>query len=136
MTVSEVAALEQVSTRMIQRYCTVGFQGNVLPAVRSGRGFVIEESAYRQWRIACDAQPEPEPQPHLVGSEDSSEPMAPPVPAPLFNPWPIAADPNGELTNGPSEHSRNWPHPLAVEAHREQELFKQIRRLVGAPDEN
>jgi hypothetical protein len=77
----------------------------------------------------------PEPRHQVDGSEEFSERIAPPLP--LFPPWPQAADPNGELTNGPSEHSRNWPHPLAVEAHREQELFKQIRRLVGATtDEN
>jgi hypothetical protein len=135
VTVREVAALEQVSTRMVQRYCREGFQGHILPSIRVGKSLVIAESDYRAWRIACGfEQPEPEPQPQVSQPEESLQPIAPP--APMYPPWPLAADPHGELTNGPSEHSRNWPHPLACEAHRAEQLRRQMERLRGYEDEN
>jgi len=136
MTVREIAELEDVSVRMVQRYISEGFQGKKLPAMRVGKSFQITEADYKQWRIACDFErPESEPQPQVsqVGSEDSSDPIAPP--APSFNPWPMAADPHGQLTTTPSEHSCNFPHPLACEQHRQEQLRKQIERLRGYSNE-
>jgi hypothetical protein len=135
LTVKDVAQREQVSERQIQRYVREGFKGHVLPAVRVGKSFQIEETAYKQWRIACGwDQPEA---PEDVGRTSTSivsqdEVIA----APQYPPWPHCADQNGELTTGPSEHSRNWPHPLAVEAYNAELRRKQQQPLRGYYDEN
>ena len=135
MTVKEIAALEQVSPRMIQRYIAAGFQGHILPAVRIGKSFAIAEADYHAWRVLCGfeqaAEPQPEPQPRQV------EVIAPPVPAlPAFPPWPQAADPNGQMTNAPHEHSRNFPHPEACRIYMEEQLRKQQTKIRGYEDEN
>ena len=132
MTVREVAEREQVSTRMVQRYIAEGFQGHLLPAVRIGKSFSIAESDYHAWRVLCGFE-QPEPQPELQPRQVE---VIAPVPIPAFPPWPQAADPAGELTNGPAPHSRNWPHPLAVEAHRAEQLRKQQMQIRGSEDEN
>jgi hypothetical protein len=138
MTVSEVAALEQVSTRMIQRYVSEGYKGNKLPAVRVGKSFVIAENDYKRWRIACDfAQPEPIPEPG-GGSPQGRTPSQVEViapPAPTYPPWPLAADPNGPITNAPHEHSSNFPHPEACRIYMEEQLRKQQIQIRGE-DEN
>ena len=133
LTVKDIARLEGVSSRMVQRYVSVGFRGNKLPAVRIGKALVIAEQDYRTWRVQCGfAQPEPEPQRE---PRPKVEVIALPVPAPLFNPWPQPADPAGPITNAPHEHSSNWPHPLACEAYMQELLRKQIERLRGYSNE-
>jgi hypothetical protein len=141
MTVQQIARLEGVTARQIQRYCSEGYQGNKLPASRIGKAFVIEEVDYRQWRRQCGFEPaelipepqQPQPQVSVSQPEESLQPIAPP--APMFPPWPMAADPHGQLTTTPSEHSCNFPHPLACEQHRQEQLRKQIERLRGYSNE-
>ena len=53
MTVRDIAASEQTTTRTIQRYITVGFGGHKLPAVKLGNAYSVTEEDYRQWRIDC-----------------------------------------------------------------------------------
>ena len=137
VTVKEIAALEQVSERMVQRYISAeGYKGCTLRAIRIGRSFSISESDYHAWRVLCGferaPEPQPEPQPRQV------EVIAPPVSAlPAFPPWPQAADVNGELTLGPHEHSRNFPHPEACRIYMEEQLRKQqIPIDRGYEDEN
>lgn len=135
LSVKQIAEREEVSERQIQRYIAEGYKGCKLPAVRAGRSFQITVDDYKAWRVACGfEQAEPQPQvSEYRASPVRSEPLQ--APAPAFNPWPLAADPNGPITNSPSEHSSNWPHPLAIEQHRADELRKQQIRLRGYPDE-
>lgn len=140
MTVQEIAKNEGVDERSIQRYISQGYKGHKLKATRVHRAYVITLDDYRAWRIACGFnEPEPQPaistQPQLSVEPEKSAAAPPAPPLPTYPPWPMAADPNGELTNGPSEHSRNWPHPLACEAHAAEELRKQQDRLRGISDE-
>jgi hypothetical protein len=131
MTVSEVARLEGVSTRQVQRYCTVGFQGHVLPATRVGKSFQIEESVYRQWRVACDFEQvldlaaiciQVAPGGNPPGSHQV-EVIAPPLRR--FPPWPQPADPAGQLTNAPHANSSNWPHPESCRIYIDEQRRKQ-----------
>jgi hypothetical protein len=142
MTIKEIARNEGVDERSAQRYVTAGYKGHRLPATRTKRGaFVITLDAYRTWRIACGFnEPEPVAQPEAVSAQpqvsapvESEEPAA--APAPKYPPWPMAANPRGQLTNGPHESSRNWPHPRACEAHAAEQLRKQQERLRGIPNE-
>jgi hypothetical protein len=139
MDVLSIAKLEGVTPRQIQRYIAQGFQGHKLPATRNGRSFVIAESDYRLWRICCGferAQPEP---PRQVSQETTARnvPAADhAATAALFPPWPQCADPNGVPTNVPDPHSCTMPHPLAVEAHRAQQLREQQIRYRGYADDN
>jgi hypothetical protein len=159
MTVQEIAQLEQVGERQVQRYITQGFKGRIkLPAIRVGRSYVIAETDYKVWRIACGfdtAAPAVAPMPQVTscspGSGDQEvtrllsaiaeasvieaqaqqyTPAPPPYP-----PWPFPADPNGELTNAPAPHSRNWPHPLAMQDHMQAENRKLRQRYGRNPDE-
>lgn len=141
MTIAEIARNEGITERSAQRYVTVGYKGHLLPATRSRRAYAIALDDYRAWRIACGFnEPAPQPEARRDISEMSpavqpqvSAPVEPPTPSsPTYPPWPMAADPNGELTNGPTEHSRNWPHPKSCEAHAAEQLRKQQR---GIPDE-
>jgi hypothetical protein len=141
LAVKDVAKLEGVSERQIQRYVKEGFKGHVLPAVRVGKASHIEETDYRAWRVACGwDQPELAQRP-VVGSLSPQSPQVEviaPVPAPCaeqYPPWPQCADPNGELTNAPSEHSRNWPHPRSCEQYMREQRRKQIEQLRGYADE-
>ena len=133
MTVAEIAKLEQVSPRQIQRYCSVGFQGHILPTAK------IAEQDYREWRIACGFEQAAAalavPSTESVERPYVSQDEAPAPCAVLFPPWPQCANPNGELTLAPHEHSRNWPHPLACEEHRKDELRKQQIRIRGYADD-
>jgi hypothetical protein len=153
MTVKQVAELEQVGERQIQRYISEGFQGHKLPATRNGRSFSIALDDYKTWRIACgfdevqipQVSP-PEPVGESAGRSSPGEegtPAAPPadpteLPAPcaaLFPPWPQAADPNGPITNAPDENSSNWPHPEACRIYMAEQLREQQIKLRGYADE-
>jgi hypothetical protein len=132
MTVPDIAASEQTTTRTIQRYITVGFRGHKLPAVRLGNAYSVTEEDYRQWRIDCGfdvalpvevlrreipqvkviAQPvAPEPEPV------APEPKTPCKVAQAYPPYPMPADPHGVPTNCPHPHSCTFPHPKAVADH-------------------
>lgn len=131
MTVKEIAKREGISERQAQRYCRVGYRGHVLPTTRNGKGFVIAEADYRAWRIVCgfeEAQPQvsaPAPSTNLVERPAPASPEHQARRRASYPPWPQPADPNGQLTNVPHEHSRNWPHPEACRIHAEEELRKQ-----------
>jgi hypothetical protein len=130
MTIQEIARREEITERSAQRYVTNGYRGHKLPATRRSRAFWITPEDYRDWRIACGFErPQTQPQviePHTVPCKDApGSPRS--VPVPKYPPWPKAADPNGELTTGPSEHSRNWPHPKSCEEYMAQQLRKQQR---------
>lgn len=141
MTVKQIATNEGVGERQIQRYISEGFKGHKLPAVRVGRSFQITEQDYRAWRVLCgfDA-PAKESEPASTCPGHVEEPPtaeeSPVVVVPMYPPWPQAADPNGVLTNQPHEHSRNWPHPLAVADHQREENRKMEAQLRGYPDDN
>ena len=71
MTVKQVAELEGVTERQIQRYISLGCKGHKLPATRMRRAFVIAEDDYKLWRLECgfDFLPQPagsEPPPSAV----------------------------------------------------------------------
>ena len=140
MTVKEVAELERVSPRMVQRYISEGYKGCKLPAVRVGKSFQVTESDYLAWRVLCGfAQPEPQPQVSQVSSEESSEQGTPQEAGgfhPAYPPWPQPADPNGPITNAPHEHSSNFPHPEACRIYMEEQLRKQQIQIRGYADEN
>jgi hypothetical protein len=143
MTVQEIAKLEQVGERQVQRYIAQGFKGRFkLPAVRVGRSYTVRETDYKVWRIACGfdtAAPVVAPIPQVSAISEASvieaqaqqyTPAPPPYP-----PWPFPADPDGELTNAPAPHSRNWPHPLAMQDHMQAENRKLRQRYGRNPDE-
>jgi len=146
MTVKQLALFEQVSERQIQRYLHEGFQGHVLPAVRIGRSFQITEPDYREWRRVCGFDEPEAQQPEVLrisqgGAESAlpSEPgevIAPEPDRPAYPPYPQGADPNGVLTNVPNEHSRNWPHPLAIRDYFAEQARKMKAHLRGYDDEN
>jgi excisionase family DNA binding protein len=140
MTVQEIAKLEQVGERQIQRYIAQGFKGRFkLPAVRVGRSYTVAESDYKAWRIACGFDtpaPAVEPMPQVSAiAEPAVIEAAAPEYTPPYPPWPFPADPNGELTNAPAPHSRNWPHPLAMQDHMQAETRKLRQRYGRIPDE-
>ena len=144
MTIQDIAKLEQVSERSAQRYVTVGFKGIKIPAVKAGRSFSIDPADYKAWRIACGFDPAPAVQKVSQVSAPPAEPAAVlrPVDAPsnlpeiaefAFRPYPLPADPNGVLTNGPHPHSCNHPHPLACEAYMKREAEKLVAKYRGDP---
>lgn len=135
MTVPDIAASEQTTTRTIQRYITVGFRGHKLPAVKLGNAYSVTEEDYRQWRIDCGFDPmvpaevvrreTPVEIPQVEVIAPEPEPIAPEPgqccaashSISAYPPYPQPADPHGVLTNGPHPHSCNWPHPLAIADH-------------------
>src|ERR1700722_1319818 len=143
LTLAQVADLEGISTRQALRYVRDGYKGLLLPAAKRPKGFVVAVAAYQQWRAACGfEQPAAPTTAKVVGPAPTSpEEVRPvtsspeePLPAPcaeLFPPWPQCADPNGIPTNVPDPHSCTMPHPLAVEAHRAQQLREQLIRYRG-----
>jgi hypothetical protein len=141
-TVQQSAKLEGVSARAVQRYCKDGFQGKILRAVKLGRSLQIAEQEYKLWRVACGFAPGSSEEPHPVPSApdavriEVSQDEAPAPCAALFPPWPQCADPNGVPTNVPDPHSCTMPHPLAVEAHRAQQLREQQIRYRGYADDD
>jgi hypothetical protein len=131
MTVQEIAKLERVGERQIQRYLHDGFKGHVLRAVRIGRGFVIALEDYREWRRACGFD-EPEAQQPEVPKVTLAEVIAEPEPErPAYPPYPFPADPHGQLTNVPHEHSRNMPHPLACRDYFQEQARRMKAQLRG-----
>jgi hypothetical protein len=56
-------------------------------------------------------------------------------PRPTYPPYPQAADPNGQLTNVPHEHSRNMPHPLACRDYFEEQARRMKAQARGYDDE-
>jgi hypothetical protein len=118
MTLTEIAKALDLTKRQVLRYCRKpGYKGHVLKAKRTGKSLLVSEANYKAWRIACgfDFLPQPE-QAGLAQSAQSAPVVSTPeLQEPRsYNPWPMAADPNGIVTNTPHEHSRNWCHPLAM----------------------
>jgi hypothetical protein len=151
MTVTEIARLEEVSERQIQRYISLGFKGHKLPAAKTRRAFVIDETDYRAWRVDCgfDFLPQPE-APEAPGDADpvpsapklgaltepGEIPPASPREARPYPPYPQAADPHGVPTNVPHEHSSTMPHPLACRDYFEAQARKMKAQLRGYDDDN
>jgi hypothetical protein len=141
MTIQEIARLEQVTPRQIQRYCRIGYKGHVLPATRKGRGFVIEESDYRAWRVSAGfdflpQQDAPERSTHAdhaspAESADHIEPTSPGEARPSYPPYPQAADPHGVPTNVPHEHSSTMPHPQACADYFAEQARKMKAQIRG-----
>lgn len=115
VTIAEVARLEQVTPRQIQRYCRApGFKGHVLPATRKGRGFAIEESAYRAWRLECQFDFLPSPDENAGRSSAA-------VSASIATPQKAGGFPPGSPDEEPGPIS---PAPS----------FSELRRRYFAPD--
>jgi hypothetical protein len=140
MTIQEIARLEQVTTRQIQRYCRApGYKGHVLPAARKGRGFVIEESDYRAWRVECGfdflpQQDAPERSTTAASTkpdDQDTEPVSPRDTRPAYPPYPQAADPHGVPTNVPHEHSSTMPHPQACADYFAEQARKMKAQMRG-----
>jgi hypothetical protein len=139
MTIQDVAKSEGISKRQAQRYCREpGYQGHVLKATRLGRAFSIAIEDYRAWRVECGWDFLPQPEPQRAAEISQGEVIAPePVDErPAYPPYPKAADPNGVLTNVPHEHSRNWPHPLAVRDFERERTRQNKAQLLGEENEN
>jgi hypothetical protein len=145
MTVKDVAKNEGVGVRQIQRYISLGFKGHKLLARKRSKGYWIEESDYRAWRVACgfdparvspeDTRPAPAPSgdAHTATAEDA-HPVA--LGHRIYPPYPFPADPNGVITNVPDAHSCTMPHPQAVRDYFEAQARKMKETLYGGmPDE-
>jgi hypothetical protein len=147
MTIQDVARNEGISERQAQRYCRAGYKGHVLPATRKGRGFVIEESDYRAWRVECgfDFLPQQDAAPGRSTPAVSAtaqaggfppgypdaEPVSPRDTRPTYPPYPQAADPHGVPTNVPHEHSSTMPHPQACADYFAEQARKMKAKLRG-----
>ena len=147
MTVADIARIEGVSERSAQRYCSVGFQGHVLPSVMTGKARSISEVDYKAWRVACgfDAAPDASGGSCPASSSSGDEHPASAAPGAShpytateslrdYPPYPFPADPAGELTNGPAPHSRNWPHPQAMRDHFEAQARRLVEEIRGDPN--
>jgi len=143
MTIQDVARNEGISERQAQRYCRApGYKGHVLPATRKDRGFVIEESDYRAWRVECefdflpqqDAAPErtkdAEQFPKGTASPDA-EPASPGEARPAYPPYPLPACPGGPITNVPHPTSGSMPHPQACADYFAEQARKMKAKLRG-----
>jgi len=148
MTITDIAELEQVSVRSAQRYVTEGYKGIKIPAVKAGRSFSIAESDYKAWRVLCGFDETPAvvaalppasgrsgnfPEGALPDEASSTPGVQRTAPCAEYPPYPLVADPHGVLTNCPSEHSCNFPHPLAVQDHMRHEAQKLVEKYQGAP---
>jgi hypothetical protein len=144
MTIQDVARNEGISERQAQRYCRApGYKGHVLPATRKGRGFVIEESDYRAWRVECgfdflpqqDTAPERSTHADHASPAESADDIEPTSPgearSPAYPPYPQAADPHGVPTNVPHEHSSTMPHPQACADYFAEQARKMKAQIRG-----
>ena len=140
MTIQDIARSEEISERQAQRYCRApGYKGHVLKATRRGKGFLIQESDYRAWRLECgfDFLPQPD-----AASEKTTP--AKPVPKPvracpcsaILSALPAGSGPERTTNECTRPTSRNWPHPLACEAYMQEQARKMKSRLRGYDDEN
>lgn len=149
MTIQDVAQHEGISERQAQRYVKLGFQGHILKATKVGKAWSIDTKDYKTWRVLCGfEQPEVEPQVPAPSSPRDERPASAPLdgvhPAsvtnlvahPTYPPWPLPADPNGELTNGPAPHSRNWPHPEAMKQHSEAQARNMKARFFRGTEDD
>jgi hypothetical protein len=164
MNIAEIAKLEEVTTRQIQRYCRApGYKGHVLKATKVGRGFVVQIEDYKAWRAECgfDFLPQPDgaksapttAAPTTTTAAPTTTTAAPttttaaPTTAPeakcpdcatvvrSYPPWPLPANPGGPITNVPHPSSGSMPHPLAVADHQREENRKMLAKLRGYDDE-
>jgi hypothetical protein len=143
MTIQDIVEREQVSERQAQRYVREGFQGHVLPSVKIGKAYHIEETDYAAWRIACGwEQPQPEaipiPQVTVTPAPTANLAVHPapcaeypdPEPASMFRPATV----DGPLTNCPHPASSNWPAPQTCEQYLQREAQKLVEKFQGAPN--
>jgi hypothetical protein len=148
MNIQEIARLEQVSERQIQRYCRAGYKGHVLPATRSGRGFVIAVEDYKAWRVECGFDFLPQAPERSIAAVSATEPGGNPPGSPAdpaapkkcsdcgtvvrpYPPYPMAADPHGVPTNVPHEHSSTMPHPQACADYFAEQARKIKAQMRG-----
>jgi hypothetical protein len=154
MTIQDLARSEGISERQAQRYCRApGYKGHVLPATRKGRGFVIEESDYRVWRVECgfDFLPQQDAPGRSTAAVSATEepggippgcttpqilggfpaPGGSEPPGPTYPPYPQAADPHGVPTNVPHEHSSTMPHPQACADYFAEQARKMKAQIRG-----
>jgi hypothetical protein len=133
LTVREIATIEQVSERQVQRYISEGFQGHKLPATRTGRRLTVTAEDYKAWRTASGfEQAEAVPQ---VSAPASSTKFVedPPEPAPPGDARPSPFRPavqGGPLTNVPHPQSGNMPAPETCLQYL-QENARKLREDFG-----
>jgi hypothetical protein len=145
MTVKQVAELEGVTERQIQRYISLGCKGHKLPATRMRRAFVIAEDDYKLWRLECGFDFLP--QPGSPGEPPSVVTVAA-VPAPsasdaerlsfeeikrrYFSPDRIG----GPITNVPAFGSGSMCNPETARLYHEAQARKMKQQLRGYDDDN
>jgi hypothetical protein len=125
VTIAEIARIEGVTERSAQRYVTVGFKGNKLPAVKLGRTYRIAVEDYRAWRLECgfDFLPQQDAVPEVPRVRQDKVP-ATVAPKP-YPPYPKPANPGGPLTNIAHPSSGNMPHPQACLDYIREQARKQ-----------
>jgi len=145
MTVKEVAELEDVTERQIQRYISLGFKGHKLPATRMRKAFVIAEEDYKLWRLECGFDFLPQP----AGSEPPpSAVTVPAVPAPsasdaerlsfeeikrrYFSPDRVG----GPITNVPAFGSGSMCSPSTAKLYHEACARRMKAQLRGYENED
>jgi hypothetical protein len=117
LSVREIATLEQVSERQVQRYISEGYRGEIkLVASRVGKRLVVAGEDYKQWRILCgfdqpEAQPTPAPKPQVSKPAAEREPEVKSMSLP--------ANVNAPLTNVPTAQSGNFASPQTCRAYLE-----------------
>jgi hypothetical protein len=158
MTIQDVARSEGISERQAQRYCRApGYKGHVLPATRKGKGFVIEESDYKAWRVSAgfDFLPQPdgaESAPPTSGfvrrrDETQEDPAAPdPEPEGSEPPRPSFAElqrryfspdrVGGPITNVHAVGSGTMCSPETCREYMEACAERMKRQLRGYDDED
>lgn len=152
MTIQDVAQHEGISERQAQRYIKLGFQGHILRATKVGKAWSIDTKDYKTWRVSCGWETAAPASPKDARPASTAPGAQHPAPAtnldarpvttspgdtlPAYPPWPLPADPNGELTNGPAPHSRNWPHPEAMKQHSEAQARNMKARFFRGTEDD
>ena len=136
LTLTDVAVLLNISKRQVQRLLRSG----ELCGYINGQGKrVIKKQdfeAYQGKREAMSQVSEAPGDSHpsaAPGAAHPSEEKSPRIPAPEPS-APGAerpANPDGPISNVPTENSSNWPSKSAMIAHEREEHLRMVRELTG-----
>jgi hypothetical protein len=133
LTVREIATIEQVSERQVQRYISEGFQGHKLPATRTGKRLTVTAEDYKAWRTASGFErPEASPQVSLPASSGKlpEEPPATSGNLPEHTSPFRPARLDGVITNVPHKDSSSMPAPETCLQYL-QENARKLREDFG-----